>query len=628
MDKNERRALGAHYTSEKNILKTIDGLFMDELREEFQVQRKKTNSKGLESLLERVRKIKLLDPACGCGNFLILSYRELRRLEMDIIQEIRNKNKESKEQELSVEWMGSLDVDMLYGIEIEEFPSQIAKTAIWIMDHLMNKEAGEKFGSYFVRLPLKKAPTIVNGNALRINWVDVIKPEDCTYILGNPPFIGSKYQSEIQREDMQKTFQDTNIKYGVLDYVYAFYKRAISFTRGYSIDIGFVSTNSIIQGEQPSIIWGWIFESGYRILFGHQTFRWTSDSRGKAAVHCVIIGLSKSKRDKFNLYKYQEIGGEPICEIVDNINPYLIKGSDTLISSRSRPICSESPKIGIGNKPIDGGSYLFEEDEMNEFVILEPSSRLYFKRWYGSVEFLNNKKRYCLIVKDIPVHEIRKLPHVLKRIENVKEFRSNSKSLPTKELSKYPTRFHVENFPQDNFLVIPKVSSEKRDYIPIGYLDPRECICSDLVFIVESSKLYDFGILQSSIHNSWMRRVAGRLKSDYRYSKDIVYNNFPWPEDPSDKQKKEVEDCAQSVLDARAEFPDSSLADLYDPLTMPKKLRDAHNKLDKAVDKCYRLKPLSSEAERVEFLFELYEKYTNTLTSQIKAAPKKKKQDK
>ncbi|TGL05023.1 class I SAM-dependent DNA methyltransferase [Leptospira bouyouniensis] len=622
LEEGERRELGAHYTSENNILKTIHGLFLDEYIEEFENAKKRKNTKALESLLEKIRNTKILDPACGCGNFLILCYRELRLLEIKVLEIIFNKKEDQGMRQLSIEWLNGLDVDSLYGIEIEEFPALIAKTAIWIMDHLMNREASNAFGSYYVRLPLKKAPKIHIGNALRMNWEDIINPNQLSFILGNPPFLGKSNQSNDQKEDMEHVFYGTGIKYGLLDYVSCWYIKTINYISNFDIKVAFVSTNSITQGEQAGELWPWLFSNRIKINFAHQTFKWSNEAPGKAAVHCVIIGFSKFKTNKPKLYIYENINAEPFTKDVTNINSYLTEGSDTVILSRRKPICNV-PEMVYGNKIVDDGNYLFTEEEMDEFLKSEPGAKKYFRKILSGDEYINGRNRYVLYLAESEPKDLKNMPKVLDRIQKVKEFRLSSTKGKTKEMGNYPAQFAEPRQPQQNFLLFPRTSSENRIYLPIGFFTPDH-IVNDSCTALPGANLYHFGVLTSLMHNAWMRRIAGRLKSDYRYSNSLVYNNFPWPEYATEKQKEEIDLLAQSVLDARAQFPKSSLADLYDPLTMPKVLRDAHNKLDKAVDKAYRSKPFQSESERVEFLFELYEKYVNTLTSQIKAPGKKR----
>ncbi|TGN13452.1 class I SAM-dependent DNA methyltransferase [Leptospira bandrabouensis] len=622
MNKAERRELGAHYTNEKNILKTIHGLFLDELIEEFESVKKKKSIKSLEDLLIRIRKIKILDPACGCGNFLILSYRELRLLEISILKvKFSLEASQGTYQRLSIEWIEGLDVDMLYGIEIEEFPALIAKTAIWIMDHLMNRIASNEFGEYYVRLPLKKAPNIIKGNALRLKWEEVVQPDELSYILGNPPFIGTAYQNQSQKEDLALVLKDVESS-GMLDYVTGWYVKACEYSKNKGIKIAFVSTNSIVQGEQANILWKYLFEK-YKIsiFFAHETFRWTSEAKGKAAVHVVIIGIQFGIPRIRYLSKYENVNSEPIKVKVKELNGQLKDAASVFLKSRSKPLC-KSPIMVSGSAINDDGHLTISPNEKYILLNTEPNLEEYIRPLYSGGDFINKKERYCFWLKGVDPRILNNSSILKQRLEKVRNYRSLSEREKTRESSEFPSLFTEERQPTSHYLFIPKVSSENRKYIPIGFLD-AECIITDKAFFIENAEVYHFGILTSLMHNSWMRRVAGRLESRYSYSNSLVYNNFPWPEDLTEKKKVEIELLAQSVLDARAQFPDSSLADLYDPLTMPKVLRDAHNKLDKAVDKAYRSKPFESESERVEFLFELYEKYTNTLTSQIKV-PKKK----
>jgi hypothetical protein len=626
MDKEKRRNLGAHYTSEKNILKLIKPLFLDSLWEEF--NKVKNNKNKLFEFHKKLPTLTFLDPACGCGNFLVIAYRELRLLELDVLRASRD----NKQQTLDVHELIYLNVDQFYGIEIEEFPAQIAQVAMWLMDHQMNQLVSEEFGSYFVRIPLRSSATIVHGNALRIDWNDVIDAERLSYIMGNPPFVGAKFMDDKQREDVALVFG--NIKNaGLLDFVAAWYVKAAKMMKDSSICSAFVSTNSITQGEQVGVLWSWMLAQGIKIFFAHRTFQWNNEARGKAAVHCVIVGFSAADISPKRLFEYEDIKGEPHLIPAKNINPYLVDAADIVLSNRNTPICNV-PEIGIGNKPIDGGYYLFTEEEKLTFLQKEPEAKQYFRRWVGSDEFLNGHGRYCLWLGNCSPNELKKLPECLARVEKVKLFRlgqiGNSKGIKkeklppesTQKLAGMPTRFHVENMPSGNYLVIPEVSSERRYYIPIGFEQP-DTLCSNLVKIIPDATLYHFAIVSSVMHNSWVRVVCGRLKSDYRYSNNIVYNNFPWPESPTEKQKAEIEKCAQAVLDARLEFPDSSLADLYNPLTMPPVLLKAHHALDKAVDAAYGKKDFKAEAERVAYLFALYQKYTSLFPAEKKKGKKK-----
>ena len=614
MEPRERRQIGAHYTSERDILKVIGPLFLDDLKAE--LAKAGSDSRKLNTLHKRLADMRLLDPACGCGNFLVISYRELRLLELEIVRRLHKK--EQTQRRLDVNTLLKVDVDQMYGIEIEEWPVRIAEVAMWLMDHQMNQRVSEEFGEYFVRLPLRKSPHIKLGNALRIDWNEVLPSDNCTHVLGNPPFVGSKYQSDTQRKELSEVVQGVK-NAGVLDYVTGWYFKAARYIQGTSITGAFVSTNSISQGEQVGVLWSELLQRyGISIFFAHRTFAWESEARGKAHVHVVIIGFGVGNKRQRKLFDYESIRGEPTVHAVANISPYLIEGPNVAVTSRSTPLCVV-PEIGIGNKPIDDGNYLFTDEEKDAFVRAEPASKVYFRRWYGSEEFINGRPRWCLWLGDCSPKELRSMPSAMKRVEAVKKFRVKSKSAPTRKLSELPTRFHVENMPTREFLVIPKVSSERRKFIPMGFMAPK-VLCSDLVFLLPNAKLFHFGVLSSTMHMAWVRHVAGRLKSDLRYSAKLVYNNFPWPQDVSDAKRAAVEEAAQGVLDARESHPDATLADLYNPLSTPADLVKAHAKLDRAVDRCYRSQPFASERNRVEYLFNLYER----LTAPLLSAPKRR----
>jgi hypothetical protein len=641
MDEKARRNLGAHYTSEENILKLIKPLFLDELWAEF--EKVKSNKNRLFEFHKKLRTLTFFDPACGCGNFLVISYREMRELELAVLRA------SIKDGQMGVDVHGLIhvDVDQFYGIEIEEFPAQIAQVAMWLMDHQMNLRLSEEFGFYFARIPLRTSSHITHGNALRLDWNEVLPAERCCFVLGNPPFVGAKFMDDMQREDTRAVFTGID-NAGLLDFVAAWYVKAAHYIRNerpLSLQdrpatqrCAFVSTNSITQGEQVGVLWGWLLAQGIHIHFAHRTFSWNNEARGKAAVHCVIVGFGLEDRPGKVIYEYDDIKGDPHAVPVANINPYLVDGPDVVLPRRSSPICNV-PEIGIGNKPIDDGNYLFTTEEKLAFITIEPASTKWFRRWLGADEFLNGYERWCLWLGDCPPAELRAMPEAMKRVQAVKTSRLASKSPPTQKLAATPTRFHVENMPSTPYLVLPEVSSERRPFIPFGFEQPST-LCSNLVKLAPNAKLVHFGILSSTMHMAWVRTTCGRLKSDYRYSKDIVYNNFPWPEFPQtfkpnqppapvDKAQEAIETAAQVVLDVRAKSQSgdkpATLADLYDPLTMPPELLKAHQKLDAAVDKAYEhsggKKSYKSDAERVAFLFELYQKYTSLLP----AAPAKTK---
>jgi hypothetical protein len=629
MNEKARRNLGAHYTSEKNILKVIKPLFLDDLWKEFEAA--KNDKRKLQKLHDKISKLRFLDPACGCGNFLIISYRELRLLELEIVKILLK-----GQQVTSINDYFLVDVDQFYGIEYEEFPSQIAQVAMWLMDHQMNEMASIQFGDYYKRIPLKKSATIVCGNALRIDWQSLINPMPWEkhstryhYIFGNPPFIGQHLQNAEQKLDMQNVFVDLKDA-GVLDYVTPWYIKAAQYLNQYQIDenglprtcVGFVSTNSITQGEQVGILWNQLFNKfKVKIHFAHRTFKWGNEAKGNAAVHVVIIGFSNFDISNKLIYEYTSIKAEPHELKVRNINAYLVEGNDFFLPSISKPI-NKVHEMKRGNSPYDSGYYLFAEEEKNSFVSEEPGSNKFFKKFLGAKEFINGIPKWCLWLKDADPSELKRMPLVIDRIKKVKEFRENSPGKETQSYARTPSVFRDKNNP-DAFIVVPRVSSENRKYIPIGFFD-KYYIPGDTCMTIMDAQLYDFGILTSEMHMTWVKYICGRLKSDYRYSKDIVYNNYPWPENPTDKQKESVEKAAQGVLDARLQFPNSSLADLYDPNTMPPVLVKAHQALDKAVDLCYRPQPFTTEAKRIEFLFELYDKYTAGLFVQEKIKKVKK----
>lgn len=604
MDRDKRRNLGAHYTSERNILKLISPLFLDELKAEF--EKAKTNEKLLRALHHKISKMRFLDPACGCGNFLIVTYRELRLLELEILKALYG-----TQQVFNISDLILCNVNQFSGIEYEEFPAQITKVAMWLIDHQMNMLCSREFGEYFVRLPLRASANIVHGDALELDWNEVVPKEELSYIIGNPPFVGARLMTKEQSAQIERVFD--NIRgAGNLDYVTAWYAKAAQYIQGTKIKVAFVSTNSIVQGEQVGILWNVLLNKySVKIHFAHRTFKWSNEAKGNAGVYCVIIGFANYDTDTKTIFEYEDITGEPHILKVKNINPYLVDANNTLIENRTKPICNV-PTIGIGNKPIDDGNYLFTKEEMEEFIKLEPKSEQYFRPWYGAVEFIQQRPRYCLWLGECSPSELRSMPHCMERVKNVREFRLASKSEGTRKIADSPTRFHVENMPESSYIVIPLHSSENRKYIPMGFLSPDN-LCSNAVELLSNVSLYHFGILTSTMHMAWMRCICGRIKSDFRYSAGIVYNNFPWAENPTPKQIERIEQCAEAVLEARKMFPGASLADLYDPLAMPPALMKAHQALDKAVDAAYRSTPFTSDSQRMEFLFELYNKYNAQL---------------
>lgn len=615
MNPKERRNLGAHYTSEKNIMKLIKPLFLDELWAEFESI--KSNKNKLPEFHKRLSTLKFLDPACGCGNFLIITYRELRNLELEILRALHK----SGQGVLDVREIIWLDVDMMYGIEYEEFPARIAEVAMWLMDHQMNMAISNEFGQYYVRLPLKKAAKIIHGNALQIEWESLVKKNELSYILGNPPFIGKQVQNPIQKKDMEKIFVGVNGG-GTLDYVSAWYLKSAQYIQGTKIKVAFVSTNSIAQGEQVGIIWGLLFNVyNIKIHFAHRTFKWGNEAKGNAAVHVVIIGFANFDISEKRVFEYEDIKGEALEIKVKNINPYLVEGKDMFITTKTKPICNV-PEIIKGSETTDDGHFMLTLDEVNELKAKYPNSSKFIRPFVGGGDFINGNVRYCLWLKDAPLNEIRNISFIQERIERVKKFRLASTKARTRHWANFPTLFSEDRQPTTKYLMFPKVSSEKRTYIPFAYVEPEFIINNTASFIPNASH-YLFGILESKMHMAWTSYVCGRMKSDYIYSNKIVYNNFPWPENTSEKQIKIVEKAAENVLSVRKEFTNYSLADLYDPLTMPPSLVKAHNELDKAVDLCYRPQPFINAFKRIEFLFELYEKYTADLFTKEKVKKKK-----
>lgn len=609
MDTGARRNLGAHYTSEKNIMKLIKPLFLDGLWDEFHAAGENQNK--LRALHGKISKLRFLDPACGCGNFLITAYRELRLLELAIVEKLLKGQLVT-----NINQYFLVDLDQFYGIELGEFPSQIAGVAMFLIDHQCNMMVSDRFGEYIPLIPLQKSAVIVNDNALRLDWQSIIKPLEGEtespryhYILGNPPFVGKHLMNTSQKQEMEFVLGKKSGT-GILDYVTAWYVKACNYINentnsSTKIVAAFVSTNSITQGEQVSALWGLM--KNQIIHFAYRTFRWSNEAKGVAAVHVVIIGFSNYDVPRKKLYSYDDLKGEPKLSIASSINPYLVEGKTILLESRSKPICN-APEIIWGNKPVDGGNLLFTDEEKIDFLKKEPAAAKYIKPLLSAKEFLAGQRRWCLWLVDCPPNELKSMPLVLDRIKKVKQMRLESIDEGARKLAERPSQFRDLKNPE-SFILIPSATSENRKYIPFGFFD-NNYIANNSCHMIPHGGVYHFGVLMSEMHMTWVRYTCGRLKSDFRYSKDILYNNYPWPDTLSDKQKQAVEDAAQAVLNARAQFPNSSLSDLYDPNTMPPVLVKAHQQLDKAVDQSYRSQPFTSEAKRIEYLFELYEKYT------------------
>ena len=655
-EKDRRRQLGAHYTSEENIQKLIGPLFLDELREELAAV--KGNANKLFEFLKKLGKLTFLDPACGCGNFLVITYRELRKLELDALRAAEAFGQRAA----SVFTMLKVDVDQFYGIEVEEFPAQVAQVAMWLVDHQMNIEASEVFGLPILRIPLEKSAKIRLGNALRIDWAEFVPPTQLNYILGNPPFVGKQYQTAEQKEDLK--FVTAGIKgAGVLDYVAGWYIKAaqyctaeadgfghvvarasrdrkthkdVKFGKGeaaiadmfmdaaevevaarHAVRCAFVSTNSITQGEQVGVLWSYLLSQGMQIHFAHRTFQWMNEAPGKAAVHCVIIGFAAYAPKKKRLFEYADIKGAPHELVVENVNPYLVDAPDIVLEPRRQPIRPVLP-IVFGNMPNDGGHLLMSEQEMHELISIEPQAEKWIYRFVSADEFISNRPRYCLWLVDCGAEELRRMPEVRKRVEAVREHRRSSVREATQALAATPTLFGERRQPKGRYVVVPRHSSERRHFVPVGFLD-ETTIVGDSNLCIPDATRYEFGVFGSTMHNAWIRHVCGRLESRFRYSAGIVYNNFPWPEQRTEAHRQQIESAAQSVLDVRAtEFardPATSLATLYDPDTMPPALVKAHRQLDAAVDAAYvpdgGKRKWANDAERVAFLFKRYAELTS-----------------
>ncbi len=626
MDPAERRAQGAHYTTERNILKVIEPLCMDALRAEF--ERRKRRGRGrlaaLRQFQAKLGSLTFFDPACGCGNFLIIAYRELRLLEIEIIREIREATAAPGQAVLDTAWQSMVDVDQFYGIELGEFPARIAETALWMMDHIMNNRLSLEFGQSYARIPLEKAPHIVQGDALEADWSAWLPPGACSFVLGNPPFVGAKYQTPDQRAQVRGVAA-LGKSGGTLDYVAAWFIKAGQYVQGGDARIGFVATNSLTQGEQVAQLWSVLFgRCKLEIAFAHRPFAWGSDARGKAHVHVVILGLDRREaaRAEKRLFSYPDSHGDPEESRHGALSPYLfdaggLSDPHLVVREESAPI-NGMGRLIIGSKPIDGGKYILDAAERAELLEAEPDAAPYLRPYVGAREYLQGGERWILALQDTSPDVLTQLPRVRERIVAVRTYRKASKSAPTRKLAETPTLYHVNVIPSAPFLVIPEVSSERREYVPIGWLAPP-VIPSNLVRVLENATLPDFALLTSAMHMAWLRHIGGRLESRYRYSIGLVYNTFPTPPGfaSGEADLSKLEPLAQAVLDARATHPGATLAALYDPDLMPLDLRRAHQALDRAVDRLYRRTRFSTERERVEHLFMLYEQIRAPLATGI-----------
>ena len=631
MAPEERRAQGAHYTTEKNILKVIGPLFLDDMRAKFnrlRARKDKRRRGELTAFQKRLGGMKFFDPACGCGNFLIIAYRELRELEIDLIRELRRGRGDEAQRMLDATDLSQITVDQFYGIEIGEFSVRIAETALWMMDHIMNNRLSLAFGRSYVRIPLEGTPHILNADALETDWTALLPPEECSYVFGNPPFAGAKFQSEEQRAQVRR-IAALGKTGGTLDYVTAWFIKAGEYVQTGRARIGFVATNSITQGEQVAQLWPILFtRANLEIAFAHRTFDWGSDARGKAHVHVVIIGLDdlKTARVDKRLFSYPDIKGEPEETLHAALSPYLFDAGGLAdphltVREESRPI-NGMGKLITGTQPLEDGKLTFSTNEKAAFMESEPGSAPFFRPFPGAREFIRGECRWILHTADIPPQHLRDLPMLRVRLQAVRDFRAKSKRKTTKRLADYPTTYGVTVVPETPFLIIPQVSSERREYVPIGWLEPP-VIPSEKLRLLPDATLADFALLTSAMHMAWMRAVTGRMKSDYMYSVGVVYNTFPMPPGSSDLSK--LEPLAQAVLAVRAAHPDATLADLYDPDLMPPNLRRAHQAIDRTMDRLYRRTGFASERERVEHLFMLYEKMRAPLEALMKAKPKRRR---
>ena len=707
MEPAERRAAGAHYTTEKNILKVIEPLFLDDLRAEFERLKARRDSRvvpDLHRFQQKLGGLRFFDPACGCGNFLIIAYRELRALEIEVLRAL---NPDRRQFEMLAEVLSVVEVDQFHGIEVGEFPARIAATALWMMDHIMNNRLSLEFGRTYARIPIEKSPNVRHADALETDWAEVLPPEECDYVFGNPPFGGAKYQSPAQRTQVRRVAA-LGGSGGTLDYVAAWFVRAAEYVRraaspsagrasasppdpaeqsgrgaatgraaghasaspldpaeqagrdaapdraagGVSASppdpaerprsaggvsrparprIGFVATNSITQGEQAAQLWPLLFGRGLEIAFAHRTFAWGSDARGVAHVHVVIVGLDAAERAPADrrLFTYEDVKGEPIESRHAVLTPYLFDGGGLadphlVVREEGRPI-NGLPRLVIGSKPIDGGHYIFNAEQRAAFLDAEPDAEPLLRPYVGAREYLRGGERWILALHDVSPAALARLPRVRERIAAVRAYRQASKSEPTLQLAETPTLYHVNVIPDRPFLIVPRVSSERREYAPTGWLEPPT-VPSDAALVLLGVTRPIFALLTSAMHMAWLRHIGGRLKSDYRYSAGLVYNTFPTPPrwTDGDANRAALEPLAQAVLDARAAHPDSTLADMYAPDLMPPDLRRAHQKLDRAVDRLYRRARFTSERERVEHLFTLYERLRAPLAAEAAGRSKRR----
>lgn len=630
MNAKERRAKGAHYTTEKNILKVIEPLFLDDLRAELARIRELKSGRParLRAFQDKLAGLKLFDPACGCGNFLIIAYRELRLLEIEVLKLLYP----TGQLDLEAAALSKVDVDQFYGIEIDEFPARIAETAMWMMDHIMNNRLSQEFGQVFARIPLKASAHIVHGDALEIDWATVLAPERCSYILGNPPFIGFVMRGQAQQGQAGALMARLGASGSRLDYVAAWFLKAGEYVQKSKARIAFVATNSITQGEQVAQLWPALFHRwNLEIAFAHRTFAWGSDARGKAHVHVVVVGLTRRDDEpgEKRLFDYDQVNGDPSESRHTALSPYLFDASGLrdrhLVVERQRRSLQGKPAICVGSKPVDGGHYILDADERRAFLNAEPEAAAIIRPFMGGREHINGGERWIIYPEGANAEALRNLPKIRQRIAEVRRHRETEGGPLGYRLAATPASYHVTVVPEGPFLAMAEVSSERRAYVPIAWVQPPT-IPSNKLLVIQDATLDLFGQMTSAMHMAWLAYIGGRMKSDFSYSPGLVYNTFPWPT-LTDADKARLDTLAQAVLDARAAHPGATLADLYDPDVMPADLRKAHRALDLAVDRLYRKAPFGSDRERVEHLFMLYEKMTAGLLVKPAKTGRRKKTD-
>lgn len=596
----ERTSLGQHYTSVPNIMKTIEPLFLDELKGEF--NNSYDDARKLEKLLARIGDIKIFDPACGSGNFLIIAYKELRRLEHAILERQSELTGQSQQT-----FLGSrINIENFYGIEIDDFPHEVAILSLWLAKHQMNLEFTEKFGIDLPLIPLKESGNIVHANAAQVNWYDVCpnNGENEIYIIGNPPYLGSKRQDATQKRDIEAIFKPITTKYKDLDYIAIWFYKGAEYISGTKSKLAFVSTNSISQGTQVEMLWPLLYGLGNEVIYVYSSFKWSNSAKGGAGVTCVIVALS----DRNNMPNDLFIFNDGIAQRVGHINAYLTDGPDLIIGRRSKPLSPLLPKMQLGNMAIDDGNFFFTRTERDNLVAKYPSAAKYLKRVYGSYEYINSAERYCLWIRVEDLHMASQIPEIQAIADRVRSYRLNSKDASTQKMASKPYQFREMHMSARSTIILPRVSSERRPYIPFGYLD-SESVVSDSAQALYDAEPIIFGLISSRMHMAWVRAVAGQLETRIRYSSAIVYNNFPVPP-LTEAEKANVEEKSFAVLDARESHPEKTLAEMYDPEKMPDDLRAAHQELDEAVDAIYRKKPFVSDEERLAHLFDLYETMT------------------